>query len=179
MLEPGQYSTVEPSPYEIPLRSCVPEMISFRPRSQAISALYEEPYKYAAILTHTSSSYNVAVSLDTNQSFLDACPLVENSSREVHNYMSPNEYTSLHPPNFDKEQHIYTPPLQQPSSPQQQEHTYFTLEYGEGGGLTSLSQEERREREGEVLAPFSGTSHESQPQEHIYFTLENGVQSVT
>ena len=170
---------MEPTPYETPIQSLVPSgvpltnEIYFRSQDQNIPVLYEEPDRYAAQLA--PSDYEVAVTQGTNQSSIDTYSSVENASQEAHNYTSPNGYTSLHPPDLDREQHIYTPPLQQSSSPQPQEHTYFTLDKG-GGGRNEGGGGERggagKGEEGEGIVD-QHCDTESLPQEHTYFMLEN------
>ena len=156
--------------------------------------LYEEPNTCAAPLA--PSDYEVAVSQGTNHRSVDTYSSVENASWEAQNYMNPNEYTSLHPPNFDREQHIYTPPLQLSSSlqidsqpdTQPQEVTSVTVEdthptdappnqlqqadtYVSSHEYTSLHPSTIN-REQHIYTPPLQRSSSPQPQEHTYFTLD-------
>ena len=192
-----QCSTEEPAPYETPLQSLVP---GSAPSPNGITsfgvrpALYEEPNIGAASLA--PRDYEVVVNLGANQSSVDTYSSVENGFREAHNYMSPNEYTSLHPLNLDREQHIYTHPLQQSSSQRNDSQpdthpqvvTSVTVEDTQDGSTTAFPPNEQAhnyasnheytslhppnlDREQHIYTPPLQRSSSSQQQEHTYFIL--------
>ena len=186
-LQPEQYSTVEAVPYETPLRNSVlgrpsSKAVSFRPQGSTLPALYEEPV--TSINSVVPRDYEVAVIPDTNVTYSS----VDDASNEMKDYLNANGYSSLHPPTLDREQHIYTPPLQQTSTQHNepsdseldastQEPTYFTLEDTRGDTKDPPSPHQERESQkqgeddGDVLT--IETELNAQPQEHTYFTLGN------
>ena len=202
----GQCNTVEPAPYETPIQNPVsssPSLqneTSFRPQDQSISPLYEELDGYAAPLA--PSDYEVAVNQGTNKTSVDTYSSVENASQEAHNYKNTSEYTYLHPPNLDREQHIYTPPLQQSSSPrndsqpdtQPQEVSSVTMEDTPDKSTTALSPKEQAhdytsnhehtwhppnlDREQHIYTPPLQQSSSLQPQEQIYTLSKNKEKTV-
>lgn len=170
MATPAEYSTVEAAPYEAPVNTLpqsIPHIHTHGSQPPTAPVLYEEPLRSVA-------EYEVAVSMGT-VSPQNMYSSVDEATREIH------EYTSLHPPNIDREQHLYTPPLPRATSlssieQDYQDHTYFVLDKHETDRQTqSLRSQQDKFPADETEAEYTYITQETdhkQSKDHMYLTLD-------